>query len=285
MIRITEAHDLRDALFEQLTAPSPHSDYAAQHDVWPCVLKGAADRWLTNRGETFPVSKSAALYFLRGKSAEAIITGDNAPQAMIVRNGVSSHPDLSRPALDKLFGPLMQRYPDIEFAEIKSTNFSSYNWYELVRAGGVDLAMATAFKMRNYVEQCGNYAVATGTSRCLLVVYFLHGDYADRRSTCPVCKLKTLGKWANDFYRECSRCGYRSKKMDLWIYVLDFDAETLARIDADVYGRRPAQFYAAIEAADEAGVRALAPPTPSFYCRSCLPGERIGCPNAGIEFD
>jgi len=291
VIKITEAHDLRDAFFAGLMADEgDKSEYAAQHDVWPCVLKGAAERWLRARGETFPPSKSSVLYFLRGKSAEAIITKSDEEQEMTVYKGVSCHPDLNRDDLERLFPGLMDKYPDIKVAEIKSTNFSSLKFYEHVQKGGVDFALDGAFSMRNYFEQTGNYLVATGglepggSRRALLIVFFLHGDYADRRTKCPFDKAN-MGPWVDDFYRQCPKCGYKSKKLDAWIYTLEYDRSDLEKIDRDVFGTRVGQFYAAVSAEDEAGVRKAAPATPCFYCRSCKVGERIGCANAGIEFD
>lgn len=295
-VKITEAHEVREAVFERLLTPSERSDYAAQHDVWPCVLKGAAERWLSERGETFRPAKSSALYFLRGHSAEALIGGVQEDEKLVVRGGVACHPDGSFNDLVALGDGIvdeatrealldwLEDHNDVAVVEIKSTNYSSFNWYRLVKDGTIPLDANEKFPMRNYIDQCANYCVATGSTRAVLIIYFLHGDYADRRSKCPECGNR-LGDWVDDFYRECDACGYKSKKADLWAYLLEFDDATLRAVDRDVFKVRPAQFYAALRASDEAGVREAADATPNFYCRSCRVGERIGCENAGKEHD
>lgn len=287
MITIREANDLRDHLFERLLAVDErdYSEYAAQHDVWPCVRKGAGERWLSARGETFKPSRSAALYFLRGKSAEAIMSrGAADTQEMVILNGVASHPDLSGADLEALFGLLMQRYPNAKFAEIKSTNYSSWEFYKLVQQGSVELALNKAFKMRNYFEQSANYATALDAESGLLIVFFLHGDYADRRTKCPQCG-NALGEWIDDFYRECVACGYKTKKLDLWVYELTFDEAERARIRDDVFGIRARQFHVAQKADNETELLKLAPATPNHYCATCKVGKRLDCEHAGKVYE
>lgn len=291
MIKIYEAHELRAAVFAKLLEPSPRSEYAAQHDVWPCVRKGAGERWLAARGIEFPPSKSAGLYFLRGKSAEGIITGTEEEQQPLVYNGVSTHQDLNRSQITRIFEALdpetvkriEDEYGDIVFAEIKSTNFSSAKFYKIVKAGGITLEALNDFEMKNYIQQCANYCVATRTRRCFLIVYYLHGDYADRRTKCPECGNR-LGEWVDDFYKECVGCGYKSKKIDLWAYVIEFDDRTLITVEREVFGVRPKQFYRAIEAETETELKEHAPASPNFYCRSCRVGEALGCENFGKEY-
>lgn len=291
-VSITEAHELRDALLENITEDGGiKNDLAAQHDVWPCVRKGAGARWYEKRGVTFKLPKSSALYFLRGKSAEALIApGQHEAAKLVEYKGVAGHPDLDEDVLAFMFPNHLDKLRGVKVGEIKSTNFSSYTWYQAVKEGGIDLGMNRVFKMRNYLEQSANYAVATGTSRTVLIIFFLHGDYADRRTTCPECRNR-LGDWDNKpgakdgFFRECSACGYKSKKLDLWVYFLDFDDDVLADVDREVYTVRAGQFYAAQNAPDEASLMSAAPGTPCFYCRDCAIGKRLGCEHAGKEYD
>lgn len=298
MIKITEARPLRDAIFARLSIPPERGDYAAQHDVWPCVRKGAGERWLTNHGVRLTPSKSSALYFLRGNSAEAAIAGIPEDDKLTVYNRVGIHPDASRADLFALVREIdvhfpeeaealtqwLREFPDLLFGEIKSTNYSSFHFYKLVQQGGIELAVNKAFAGRNYFEQCENYAVALRARHAALIVYTLHGDYGDRRTKCPQCGNK-LSDWIDDFYKLCETCGYKSKKIDLWAYLLEFDGETFSRVEPDVYGRRPSQFYAAIEAETKEELLRLASPSPCYYCRTCKVGELIGCENTGKTFD
>ena len=172
------------------------------------------------------------------------------------------------------------------FAELKSTNYSSFNFYKLINAetGEGSIDMDQDFPMKNYFEQCAIYCAGLGVATCELWIYFLHGDYADRRTKCPQCSAK-LGGWDKDETRkECSDCGYVSKKGDLWTYDVTFDAGYLRRMKAEIYGARAPMFYDAIQAETAADVLTRTEPTQCFYCHNCKAGEAIGCPEAGKAY-
>jgi hypothetical protein len=268
---VTESHERREDIFERLRSERNRSGWAHQHELWPCVRKGAAERWLEQQGTILKPGKQSALYFMRGNMAEGHTENKNYPKILVVYRGVAATPD------QWTGDPLRP------FEELKSTNFSSFNWFKIVRDGGIDMSPGNNFPMRNYLEQCAIYCIALRATSCYLTIFFLHGDYADRRKACPACG-GTLGDWVEDFYKPCGDCGYKAKKSDLWTYQLDFPPDYLAQLEADVYGYRAPAFYEAIQADTEAQLLELAPPTQNFYCQTCKPGELVGCENAGREF-
>jgi hypothetical protein len=277
-MRIDENKTRRNALFEQLLRDRFKGGYPHQHELWPCVRSGVAQRILDRMGIKFGTRKKA-LYFMRGESAEALIIGtaNSVDKRTFVSMGVIVSPDL------------WTGDPEVPFREIKSTALSSQRMWQIVRVGSIDL-----FKdeppMRSYFEQCAIYCVATGVDRCGLDVYFLHGDYADRRKKCPEGNCTgMLGEWQEDgFFRACDTCGYKSYMADLRSYDLRYTKAELAYYRDEVFERRRAEFVAAMDAfeaadSDTARLAAALVASPSFnhYCSGCEVGRLVNCENYG----
>lgn len=271
-VTIREDNEYRQAVFDRLLQSTTKSGWAHQHHLWPCVRRGAAERWFEARGREFKPSKTAALYFLRGHSAEFLVADQNKERIFVVYKGVACRPDV------------ITGTPDYPFIEIKSTNFSSAALWKFVRNGVID--MSTDFPMKNYFEQSARYAVALHSTGCRLHVYFTHGDYGDRRSKCPDCgnafPKGPTGKaiWIEDFYQECGACGYKSFRIDFRAYKLDFDPEYLAMVDEE-YDTRGEEFRNAQKASTVGELVAATTPSLNFHCVSCDIGKEIGCEYAG----
>ena len=287
-MHIREAHAIRDAIFDNLLAPKERGEYASQHDVYPCVRRGVGERWLEAQGRPVRHTNTSALYFLRGHSAEALIGGIEEESKLIVWNGIAFHPDLDRQRLERMLtlsgrivgeGTLPKA---VAFGEIKSTNLSSFNSYKLAEQQDVSLAPDNDFTMRAYFEQCRNYCIAQRADSCVLIVYTLHGDYADRRTKCPACANK-LSDWIDDRYKECGVCGYKSKKIDLWAYFVTFTKAELQEREAELIDNARV-YYAAIASKDETEILTLTNPTECYQCKTCEVGKAIGCENAGKDF-
>lgn len=268
-MRIKEDKSRRDSLFNQVLSNRFKGGWPHQHELWPCVRLGVAQRFLQARGMSFGTRKRA-LYWLRGQSAEALIIGaaESLEKRTFVYEGVIVSPD-------RWLGE-----PDLAFDEIKSTALSSARLWPLVKENAdVDLTSFFDMPMRSYYEQCAIYCVATGTSKCGLIVYFLHGDYAERRKKCPEPKCTgMLGPWQEDgLYKACAVCGYKSYSMDLRAYTLEFTKRELDWFHQEVYVNRKGQFNAGMRAKTEAGIRRATKPTPNFFCGGCEPGRLVGC--------
>lgn len=264
-MRIREDKQHRDVLFARLLGTRPRSGWPHQHELWPCVRRGAAERFLLKRGVTLEKSRLRALYFLRGMSAEAVITRSWS-NPVFVAQGVAIRPDW-------LLG-MDEEYP---FAEVKSTVMSSLNIWNALKRGEIDLLGATDIPLRNYYEQCAIYCTALGIKRCKLIVFFLHGDYADRRKNCPSCNKGKLGPFVDDLYRVCDECGFKSHKADLRVYQLVFSDEEIAWYQHEVFERRLNAFLEAEDAETPEELREAAPGTRGFMCRGCEPGRIIEC--------
>lgn len=268
-VRIEEDNEYRRAVFDRLLSSTTKSGWAHQHHLWPCVRRGAGERYMETHGGAPRASNAAALYFLRGHSAELLIADQNKERIVLIYKGVACRPDV-------ITGE--HRYP---FIEIKSTNYSSATFWNFVKAGQVD--MTKAFPMKNYFEQAARYAVALNVEECRLHVYFTHGDYGDRRTKCPECGNK-LGDWEDDFYKVCSGCGYKSMKIDFRAYRLTFDRDYLDQIDGE-YDTRGDEFRAAQKVATIAELRDLTTATPNYACMRCEVGKEMGCEYFGTEHD
>lgn len=267
-VAVREAKEYRDATFERIAGKNSHDGWAHQHHLWPCVRRGAAERWFAQQGRDFPASKTMLLYFLRGHSAEYLISDANKEHLVLIYKGVACRPDL------------MSDNPLRPFFEIKSTNFSSYQFWQIVKAGGLNIE--SPFAMKNYLEQAARYCVAMNVTQCYLLVFFLHGDYGDRRKNCPDCG-NAFAQIDRDT-KQCPVCEYKTRPNDMRVYELDFPADYLAQIDAE-YDSRGLEFYAAIKATTIAELHAATTPTPCYSCRDCKLGAEIDCENAGKEFD
>lgn len=264
--KIEEDNDARQAVFDRLLTSTTRSGWAHQHHLWPCVRRGAGERWLEQHGQSVKPSKAAALYFLRGHSAELLIADHNKERIVLVYKGVACRPDV-------ITGDDV-----LPFIEIKSTNYSSAALWEFVKAGRVD--MSRDFPMKNYFEQSARYAVALKTTRCRLHIYFTHGDYGDRRTKCPECGNPLGKEYIEDFYKLCGSCGYKSLKIDFRAYTLTFDPDYLDQIDGE-YDTRGDEFRTASKAATIGEVLSLSTPTPNYGCVHCEVGEALNCEFAG----
>lgn len=278
-MKIAEDKPRRDSLFEQMLSDRFKGGWPHQHELWPCVRQGVAQRFLAAQGLSFGTRKRA-LYWLRGNSAEALIIGvaESMVKRTFVYEGVIVSPD-------RWLGE-----PDLAFDEIKSTALSSARLWSLVRQGGnVSILTDGELPMRSYYEQCAIYCVATGTHKCGLIVYFLHGDYAERRKKCPepLCG-GLLGPWKEDgLYKQCNspKCPavktsgqpYKSYSMDLRAYTLEFTEAEIAWFHQEVYVNRKAQFNAGLQAKTAAGIRRAAKGTKNFFCGGCEPGRLVEC--------
>lgn len=243
------------------------------HSLWPCVRLGVAQRLLVRAGRRFYTPRKA-LIFLRGMAIEAgLVTpstrSGSAPPA-IMHRGVLTRPDWWYIDGDPYL-----------FIEVKSTIASSQRMWVLVKQGEVDILGSirgdVEISFRNYFEQVACYCVALGVNEAGLVVYFLQGDYADRRKHCPECKTKSTLGWSKeqggDLYQICSKCGYKSYAIDLRAYSLQPTKEELAYFDEEVFVRRKGLFVKAVEA----GEPMAAPPSQGYLCRDCRAGREVGC--------
>jgi hypothetical protein len=271
MPKLKQARERREALFEHLTGPTTRPGHAHQHDLEPCVRRGAGERWLWKRGRLPKPSKAAALYFLRGNSAEDLIRDQNITKSMVI---YGDPPVAISP--DQWTGD-----PEIPFEEIKSTNLSSYPFYELDKRGSFSLDDPNLHG-RNYFRQMAIYCVALGCTKAYLTIYFLHGDYADRRTKCPDCKNR-LTDFLDDRVKVCPACGYKSKKGDIQTYLIEFDPEELAAIREEIFHIRAPMWYAAVEAETEREVCDLTKPSPNHLCLGCSIGKELGCEYYGTE--
>lgn len=267
-MKITEDKARRDTLFAQMLTQRFKGGWPHQHELWPCVRLGVATRYLQKQGLTFGTRKRA-LYWLRGQSAEALIIGvsESLNKRTFVYENVIISPD-------RWIGE-----PDLAFDEIKSTALSSARLWPIVKLGSLDILTFSDIAMHSYYEQCAIYCVATGTRKCGLIVYFLHGDYAERRKKCPEPKCDgMLGDWQEDaLYKQCGKCGYKSYSMDLRSYVLEFSDKEIRWFHDEVFVARRDQFERGLHAKSAAGIRRIAPGTDNFYCGGCEPGRLIEC--------
>lgn len=274
MVRIAEDKAFRDNLFERLMNDRftgygwPH-----QHELWPCVRRGLAERWLRAQG-THLTTRRQSLYYLRGHSAESLIVPDMLWRPVFVHKGVVVRPDW--------YGGEGERKP---FVEVKSTNMSSARLWGLLKEGGrASLIDGEDFPFRSYMEQVAIYCVALGVKRGGLIVLYMHGDYADRRSKCPDCGAK-LGEITADIYRLCGACGYKSYIIDLRTYDVEYPDAELGWYDRTIFEDRRKQWEAGVAAAfgaqgaarKAAKIAKLAPGTRSFACGGCAPGREIKC--------
>lgn len=279
-MKITEDKEHRDYLFEKLTEERFKGGFPHQHELWPCVLKGAGERWLRARGHVFRPSRRQVLYFVRGESGEALIVHLEHPdiKPAFVRHGVIIRPDWWTASLGT-----GSRHP-MDFYEIKTTALSSQNFWKLLQVGDLDI-LRRDFISKSYFDQTAIYCVATGVKECGLIVYFLHGDYADRRKNCPneTCDGMLGQEMVDNIFRVCTKCGYKSYAIDMRSYRLQFTDEELAWYEQEVFYVRRDQFLVAQEAKTEAGVRKAAEATPNFMCKDCVVGQAIKCPSFGSK--
>lgn len=248
--------------------PVPKVGWPRKHQLWPCVRLGSGQVFLQTEGEANP-SKRRVFNFLRGHSHEALLT--RGQQIVIVYEGVANE-------LDEWTGEKVA-----PFTEIKSTTVSSARMLPIVQRGFVKLLDPfdeSYFRM--YFEQCAQNCVAAGTDHCRLRVFFMNGEYADRRKACPSCK-KPLGDMVSDMYRPCPSCKYKCYAVDLRSYILTFDHKELAFYKDEVFRKRRDQFNLAIQSETKAQLLMRAEPTKTFLCRSCFVGEELGCEFADVS--
>lgn len=264
---ITEDKEYRNKIWDSLTHSADVEEdpnLIHQHELIPCVRKGVAARWAKHQGHVI-TDRQSALYFLRGHSAEALIRRSDTG-LHVVHNGVLC-------SVDWWTGG---RY---HFNEIKSTTMSSRAAWELLKTG--EFPLETPHKFASWFKQCAIYCIAFGISKCRLVVFFLHGEYAERRTKCPECS-KPLEELAETrLYKVCSACAYKSYKIDLRTYLLGFTQDELQAVESDVFNVRQSEFRAARHAQTGAEIVTKTTPTPGFICWSCEPGKLIGCPFFG----
>jgi len=252
-LRFDEEKAYRELLMGRLAeedareAVPPH--WVRQHELLPCVRRGV----LTRRFGPQP-NRRSALYFLRGRSAEAIIAANRGIRT--VYKGVVCTVDW------------WDWWEGDSFVEIKSTNLSSSKAWQLTKLDDINLNDLQSEFLPWFV-QCAVYCIAFGVNHCRLVVFFLHGDYGDRRTKCPECDARDLAD--NRLYRECRKCGYKSYKIDLRSYRLTFSPEELAAIEAEVFDARKSQFWQALQDGS------MGPPTPNHLCWDCEAGRLGGC--------
>ncbi len=278
-MRIAEDKTDRDRMIRRLSAqmfqvrpkqydPVPKVGWPRKHQLWPCVRLGAGQVFLQSDGEANP-SMRRVFNFLRGHSHEALLT--RGQQIVIVYDGVANE-------MDEWTGE------DIApFTEVKSTTVSSARMLPIVQKGSVPLLdpLDTTY-FRFYFEQCGQNCVAAGVDHCRLRVFFMNGEYADRRKKCPSCQ-QPLSDMVSDMYRPCRHCGYKCYAVDLRSYILSFSQEELAYYRREVFQKRRDQFNDAIQAETKAQVLERAPGTKTFICRSCHVGEELGCEFAEVS--
>ncbi len=277
-MRIVEDKKDRDRMFRRLSAqmfqvrpkqydPVPRVGWPRKHQLWPCVRLGAGQVFLQNDGPANP-SKRRVFNFLRGHSHEALLT--RGQQIVIVYKGVANE-------LDEWTGDV-----EAPFTEIKSTTVSSARMLPIVTRGFVKLLDPfdeSYFKM--YFEQSAQNSVVANTDHCRLRVFFMNGEYADRRKKCPACQQE-LSPMVSDLYRPCRSCGYKCYAVDLRSYILTFTPEELAFYDDEVFRKRRDQFNLAVQSETKDQLLMRAEGTKSFLCRSCFVGKELGCEFADV---
>lgn len=248
---------------------TPKVGWPRKHQLWPCVLLGAGAQWLENRNwkpDNPSSGRRRALNFLRGHSHEALLTEHQS--LVFIYKGVGNE-------VDEWTGD-----PEAPFTEVKSTVISSARMWPIVQKGSVDiLSPFSESFFSGYFEQSCQNAVATGVDRCRLRIFFMNGDYAQRRKKCPECG-SILGEM-HDIYKLCPKCGYKSYAVDLRSYILIFTKAELDHYDKEVFEVRRDQFHRAQEAKSKTGVRKVAPATKCFLCAECSVGKELGCPKYG----
>lgn len=277
-MKIVEDKADRERLFHRITSgvysvrpkgyeASPNVSWPRKHQLWPCVRKGAGEVWLNEHqpsAHQTPEQRRRALLFLRGHSHEALMT--EGQSLVFIYKGVGNE-------VDEWTGEA-----GVAFTEIKSTAISSARMWPIVKKGTVDLLndFDDSF-FRGWFQQCCQNCVATDIKSCRLRVYFMNGEYGERRKACPECKAP-LGE-LHDAYKECPKCHYKSYSTDLRSYKLTFTDKELAWHRQEVFTKRRDQFRLAKEASSVDELLMRAEPTKCFLCKGCGVGERIGCEN------
>jgi len=263
-MKLAEDKAHRERIWDNLTATADVEGDPAlihQHELLPCVRKGVAARWAKKRGHNLTDRKSA-LYFLRGHSAEALIKRSES-SLRVVHHGVLC-------SVDWWHGG------KCHFTEIKSTTLSSRAAWELLRSG--EMPLETAHKFASWFKQCATYCTAFGIRSCRLLVFFLHGEYAERRRKCPECSGPLED---GRLFKTCQSCGYKSYRIDLRSYILEFTKEELEVIESDVFWTRLSEFLEAQRQTTPEGIITKTTPTPGFLCWSCEAGKLVACPFFG----
>ncbi len=262
--RITDGrYEVRPKAYQAGTSVS----WPRKHQLWPCVRKGAGEVWLQEHHPTphqTPEQRRRALLFLRGHSHEALMT--EGQSLVFIYKGVGNE-------VDEWTGE-----EGTAFTEIKSTAISSARMWPIVKKGTLDLLNDFDDSyFRGWFQQCCQNCVATDIKSCRLRIYFMNGEYGERRKKCPECEAP-LGV-LHDAYKECTKCGYKSYSIDLRSYKLTFTAKELAWHKQEVFTKRRDQFRLARDADSVPELLMRAEPTKCFLCKGCGVGERIGCEN------
>lgn len=276
-MKIIEDKDDRERMFKRLASeavpirakvyePSPRGGWARQHQLTPCVRLGAGEVYLLTKGWKPRSSRRRALHFARGHSHEAIFSDGNP--LTIVYKGVACN-------VDEWTGE-----PDHPFVEIKSTMASSARMWEIVERGEVDIVHDDKTQFLSWFRQCLNYCVAVRSHGSRLRVFFMKGEYAERRKACPSCG-GALGGITEDTYKPCLSCGYKSYLIDLRSYILTFSQEERTWAWKEVFQRRRDQFYLAVKAESVNELLMRADPTQCYVCPSCDVGQELGCERYG----
>lgn len=277
-MKIRENTPYRDKILAGLSQVMERSGHAHQHELY-CTRRGVAERLMIIKGVDLAPPRRLALLFVRGNMREGPIaatlqaaTGNPA----VVYKDVIVRPDV------------YVNDPQFPFAEIKSTNMTSRNAWELLTTRGGEIVLGEyEGYMASYFWQCCNYCIALGSSQCLLVVYWEHGDYADRRKNCPErgCVKVELGPLVDGFYRDCPQCGYRAYTRDLRTYELEFTQQERDDREADVFDTRAPEFRAAVDKltikTSSADVLPMTTAYPQYQCRDCSGGDYVRCEHVG----
>lgn len=275
-MRIVEDKDDRERLFHRITSErfavrpkgyeaAPVIGWPRKHQLWPCVRKGAGEVWLDEHEPSphqTPEQRRRALLFLRGHSHEALMT--EGQSLVFIYQGVGNE-------VDEWTGER-----DVGFTEIKSTAISSARMWPIVKAGKVDIleAFSESF-FSGWFQQCCQNCVATNIKSCRLRVFFMNGEYGERRKKCPECEAP-LGQ-LHDAYKQCTKCGYKAYSTDLRSYILTFTDKELAWHRKEVFSKRRDQFNLAKAAESKDEFLMRAEPTKCFLCKGCGVGQRVGC--------
>lgn len=277
-MKITEDKADRERLFHRLTKErfsvrakayeaAPRIGWPRKHQLWPCVRLGAGLTWLSGSQDWKPRdgSRQRALNFLRGHSHEALMT--TGQSLVFVYKGVGNE-------VDEWTGEI-----EAPFTEIKSTVSSSARMWPIVKRGEVELLHPVQESyFHSYFTQCCQNCVATGIDHCRLRIFFMNGEYGQRRVKCPECS-KPLGEM-KDIYRPCPSCKYKAYSVDLRSYILTFTYQELRHFDKEVFTKRRDQYNHAIKAESAGQLLMRAEPTRCFFCTGCEVGKEIGCENA-----
>ncbi len=275
-MKIIEDKADRDALFARLSGSqytvrakgytqTPEVGWARKHQLWPCVRKGSGEVWLSKRGEKVKAQASdrrRSLLFLRGHSHEALLTEGQSLVFVYERVGNE---------VDEWTGN-----PDAPFTEVKSTAISSARMWPIVKEGKADIInpLASTYFTGWFQQTCQN-CVATGTKTARLRIFFMNGEYGERRKKCPECEAP-LGA-LQDAYKQCERCGYKAYSTDFRSYILKFSALELAHFKREVFKYRRDQFYNSQDAETLPEFLMRAPASRCFLCRGCSVGKQVGC--------